>query len=523
MKRTVGKLDAVPSKRLFLSIIADYDLNKSICELVDNAIDVWTRSGRNRPIEVKVLLNPDEGLIRVDDDAGGLPRPELQYIVGPGQTGSSPTDETIGIFGVGTKRAVVALARDIRIRTRHGLEPTYQVEFDDDWIADDDDWALSLYEVDDIASGTTNVELRGLRVVIDDAAVQQLRRHLGATYGRFLASHPVSLYVNREPVQPRFFEGWSYPPGYEPRHYRGQLRTPKERLIQVEVVAGLSNESSPAAGEYGVYFYCNDRLVAPAMKSFEVGFSRGQAGLPHPKVSLTKVIVSLRGDAGEMPWNSSKSDISTKHHVFLALHDWLVRVVTDFARISRAWQGEWPEKVFAFDAGSIVDVEIDDFLNARRSFLPEPPQSRPRLATRVADRNRDLVRQRPWIKPLYEGVVAAKMVAAQALEHANWIAFNLLDWTLTAAFKTYLVNCAGEQSSEQLKHLLNRGPGVATELRQLVPLEEQTWLQIENVGRRRDDLTYGKGIPNIPADELAHVEDLVRNVLTTLFEIKFER
>jgi hypothetical protein len=31
-----------------------------------------------------------------------------------------------------------------------------------------------------------------------------------------------------------------------------------------------------------VYFYCNDRLVARALKSFDVGFMKGYAGLPHP-------------------------------------------------------------------------------------------------------------------------------------------------------------------------------------------------------------------------------------------------
>jgi len=43
MKKEIGIVDAVPSKRLFLSIIADYDLNRSICELIDNAIDIWKK------------------------------------------------------------------------------------------------------------------------------------------------------------------------------------------------------------------------------------------------------------------------------------------------------------------------------------------------------------------------------------------------------------------------------------------------------------------------------------------------
>src|SRR5258708_7050038 len=146
MKHEIDKLDATPSKRLFLSIIADYDLNRSICELVDNGLDVWVRAGRAKAIAIDIDLNKMQQTITVKDDAGGLAKSELRYIVGPGQTGTSSTDETIGLFGVGTKRAVVALAQDIKIKTRYGKENTYQVEFDDHWLTDDD-CELPLYQV----------------------------------------------------------------------------------------------------------------------------------------------------------------------------------------------------------------------------------------------------------------------------------------------------------------------------------------------------------------------------------------
>src|SRR5438552_3421894 len=101
MKKQIDTLDAIPSKRLFLSIIADYDMNRSICELIDNGLDVWVRGGRASKITIKVALNETQQTITVMDDAGGLPKEELTCVVGPGQTGTSPTDETIGIFGVG--------------------------------------------------------------------------------------------------------------------------------------------------------------------------------------------------------------------------------------------------------------------------------------------------------------------------------------------------------------------------------------------------------------------------------------
>src|SRR5690242_10702014 len=136
MKKEIDTLDATPSKRLFHSIIADYDLHRSICELVDNGLDVWVRGGKARPINISIKLDPTQQSITVEDNAGGLAKDELRYIVGPGQTGTSPTDETIGIFGVGTKRAVVALSQDIRIRTRYGKGKTHQIDFDDQWLED---------------------------------------------------------------------------------------------------------------------------------------------------------------------------------------------------------------------------------------------------------------------------------------------------------------------------------------------------------------------------------------------------
>ncbi|CAN7514232.1 ATP-binding protein [Mesorhizobium caraganae] len=519
MKVQVDTLDAIPSKRIFLSIIADYDLNRSICELVDNAFDKWTRLGRTAPIAVDIWLDEAARMICVEDNAGGLPRDEISYIVGPGLSSSEEADETIGIFGVGTKRAVVALAKEVRIATRYSNGPTYQVEFDDDWLKDED-WRLPLFEVGALAPGTTRVELYNLRVpAIGEEQERMLRHHLSATYARFLENDHVTLRLNGTPIVPRYFDNWSFPPDYLPRHYHGSLRAPNGSMVQVDVLAGLSNESSPTTGEYGVYFYCNDRLVAPAMKTFEVGFTKGQAGQPHPKVSLTKVIVSLHGEAGQMPWNSSKSDISTKHHIFVALHDWLVTVVKDYAAVSRAWEGLWPDKVFRHDKGEIVDTPISDFLTAKRSFLPDPPRSKPRLAERVAKRNQHLVDVKPWTAGLYEGVIAAQTIAKQPFVQANWLAFNILEFTLVTALKDYLVHeTAFDAGEADLQNILSELG--AFSLRSHVPLDEAIWTQITQFRKRRADLFYARATPSIGDRELRQVDALVDTVLKKLFAVE---
>lgn len=521
MKKEVETLDATPSKRLYLSIIADYDINKSICELVDNGLDVWVRGGRSKDITIRIVLDKDQQTIRVEDDAGGLRKSELTYVIGPGHTGNEPTDETIGIFGVGTKRAVVALAQDIRIATRHGKSLSYQVEFDDDWL-DDNDWKLPLYRVTAISPGTTIVQLQRLRMPVTDDAIGHLREHLRAVYAKFLVHNRVSILLNEQPIEPRFFEDWSYPPKFQPRRYVGTVATAEGRPVQVEAIAGLASESSPAAGEYGVYFYCNGRLIARALKSFEVGFTKGFAGLPHPKISLTRVIVSLTGDARSMPWNSSKSDISIKHEVFLALHAWLIEVVKGYAQLSRIWMGEWPEKVFKYTSGKIKQVQVDDFPTAKKSYLPPAPKTRPRYGDVVTQKNQALAKKKPWVRGLYEGVIAADLILKQGLEQRNRIALIVLDSTLEIAFKEFLVNESGRHfSNRQLLDLFSARHKVHAEMKKHMPLNADLWRKIEYYYGQRCKLIHDRASGTVSDGDIWDFREVVETVLTTLYKLKF--
>ena len=521
MKKEIDNLNATPSKRLFRSIIADYDLNRSVCELVDNGLDVWVRGKKAHDITIKITLDKVQQTITVEDNAGGLPKSELSYIVGPGQTGTNPTDETIGIFGVGTKRAVVALAQDIRIKTRHGKEKTYQVDLNDDWL-EDDDWTLPVYEVDEIPSGTTIVQLQKLRIQIDDSLIEQLNDHLSTTYAMFLSSNHVKLRFNNRRLEPRFFTNWAYPPGYPPQKYTGNLKTEDDRVVRVEAIGGLTTESSPAAGEYGVYFYCNDRLVARGLKTLEVGFTKGLAGLPHPKVSLTRVLVFLHGDANTMPWNSSKSDINTKHVIFLALQNWLVQVVKDYASLSRIWVGDWPDKVFKHTTGTIREVVITEFPDVRKSFLPPLPKSRPRFGEIVTQENKKVAKQKPWAKGLYEGIIAADLISKQKLEQRNRIVLIVLDSTLEIAFKEYLVNESGVAYSDQkLLVLFAQRNSVHSEIKNYVTFTKATWKKVEHYYRLRCKLIHEKVTVGISEEAIQDFRELVEKILRKLYKLKF--
>ena len=178
--------------------------------------------------------------------------------------------------------------RTSRLLPRFPKDDTHRLDFDENWLEDDDDWQLKVYEVDPIPEGSTVVDLQKLRAPITDEAQTQLKDHFSSTYAKFITNKNVVIKLDGETLTPEFFENWAYPPGYPPTRYTGALTVEDGKAISVEALAGLTLESSPATGEYGVYFYCNNRLVSRAMKTFEVGFTRGLAGVAHPKVSLTR-------------------------------------------------------------------------------------------------------------------------------------------------------------------------------------------------------------------------------------------
>ena len=523
MKTSITSINATPSKRLYLSIIADYDVDKAICELIDNALDIWLLGGRTENLEVTILLDEMQQRIHVTDNAGGIKRADLHLIVAPGYTGNPEYQNIIGMFGVGTKRAVVALAQEVRIKTRHGAD-TYQIEFNDDWIKESDEWSLPVYKVDNITLGTTEIELTKLRKHVTSETIEHLRNHLGATYARFLRSRKVKVVLNAKPIRPITFDNWAYPPGYEPRSYAGTIRTEDGADVSVNAIAGLTLESSPG-GDYGVYFYCNDRLIASNLTTYEVGFHRGFAGKPHADISLTRVVVFLNGQARLMPWNSSKSDINTSDEVFVALRNWLLQVVKGYASLSRRLSkadGGWPEHVFKFKTGTFTKVRVQDFPSVNTSYLPPLPESKPRYSRIVQEQNAAISNKRPWTIGLQESIVAVDWVLKQPFQQKNRIALILLDSNLEIAFKEFLLNESGQAYNPiRFQQLFTNRSNVHNEVSKFASISKTDWRKIDHYYRARNQLVHLKSSATVDDAEISDFRRVVERVLGKLFGLKF--
>ncbi len=524
MKERVSKLSALPTKRVFFSIIVDYNLENAICELVDNVVDVGISKGRKTPVTVKLDLDTVRQTMQISDDAGGIAEEDLSVIVTPGETLNTPTVPTIGIFGVGSKRAVVALAEDVAIRTRRtGCKDTFQVGFDKSWIDDSNDWELDYYRVDPITEGTTQIDLSRLRLSLSPESIATLTSHLGKTYAQFLKSGSLKIKIGQNWVQPFEFNDWSFPPEYPPRDYTGTFTTPEGDTVDVRLRAGLMRHSSPV-GEYGVYLYFNDRFIIGALKDQSVGFMTGLLGQMHPDLSLLRAELWLTGPARAMPWNSTKSGLHQDHKVYVALRSWLIQTLKGWASLSRRLQGEWQEKITPFATGSFVPTPVGDLPAVGKSYLPDLPPSRPRVAENLRRANKEIADEKPWTTGLYESMAAVDIILKRGFDQRNRIALLIIDSTLEIAFKEYLVNEVGGEryGDDRLKKLFENRISVHDEIKKHVDWPEKVWRRISYFYDLRRKMIHERATVSISDSNIENFRAVAQDVLKRLFNLQFE-
>ncbi|NHM03792.1 ATP-binding protein [Flavobacterium celericrescens] len=526
MKNKISEIDGTPHKRFILSIVSDYDLNRSISELIDNATDIWIKNDRTKKLKIKINFDQHQKTIKIEDNSGGVKESELNFLISPGASSNTQDDNTIGIFGVGTKRAVIALSQDIKITTRYLKNKTYRIEFDEDWLQKEEEWLLPYYEVNEIEQGSTIIDLQKLRISIDEDDVYNLKSFISYTYAKFLDKSNFEILVDDINIKSKKYENWAYPKGYEPRDYSGILNLTSGRKVNVNVIAGLTTESSPASGEYGVYFYCNDRLIIKALKSPEVGFIKGIAGQPHPSLSISRVIVSLNGASIDMPWNSSKSDINTNHPVFKDLQKWLLEIVKNFTSLSRRLAGEWPETVFKYNTGEISKISVPDFNSTSKSYLLNLPTVNVKFIDVVKNKNANVSKSKPWTKGLYESIIAVDYISKQRIETKNRIALLMLDSALEISFKEFLVNDVTSKyyTDTDIQRIFAKRHLVVDEIKKYVSKKDITdidWKKIKYYYDLRSKLVHERATVDITDNQLKDHREITEKVLKVLFKLKF--
>ncbi|HWL41508.1 MAG TPA: ATP-binding protein [Ilumatobacter sp.] len=128
---TITKANARPSKDFFVSMLTrDISLEDCILDLIDNSIDAaWKASGeRPRTLVVdsaladyEVTIAMSEDAFTIEDNCTGITLDDAaNYAFTFGRArGDDPDDYSVGVYGIGMKRAIFKLGSEIEIHSTY--------------------------------------------------------------------------------------------------------------------------------------------------------------------------------------------------------------------------------------------------------------------------------------------------------------------------------------------------------------------------------------------------------------------
>jgi hypothetical protein len=333
---------AIPTKQFFVSMLTrDISLADAILDLVDNCLDGALRFAENGEVDysqhfVKITLDQDFFLI--EDNCGGIPREiAINYAFKMGREPDDRRDsdnETIGMYGVGMKRAIFKMGREAKVRTLN-VDDAFEVPISSDWL-DNTEWdPLPIIDAEDatrLAEAGTYIRVSSLypgvsRHFTNDAFKNEVRTAISEHFTMFL-QRGLQISVNESPIEAVHVEVLvsDQPGGPAPYVFQNVIDG-----VTVSITVGLNTgrgfapdeDDSPeferdrSAATAGWTVFCNDRAVIVGDKSRLTGWGDG-IPLYHYQFSIITGIIEFRSKhADKLPVTTTKRALDTSSDVWL--------------------------------------------------------------------------------------------------------------------------------------------------------------------------------------------------------------
>ena len=332
---------AVPTKRFFVSMLTrDISLEDAILDLLDNCLDGALRSSNGEEVEysnysVEITLKADS--FTISDNCGGIPREiAINYAFKMGREPDDARDtetETIGMYGVGMKRAIFKMGQNAIVHTRH-IDDQFKVEITPDWLADKD-WTplpiAPLTEAEHIDTAGTCITVDELypgvsRHFENQSFINELKKAIGEHFSNFIRKG-LTVKVNNEKVSPVLVEVLTSEDAAAPAPY---IYKHEVDGVVITVVVGLNTsrkwndddedvdfERARSSATAGWTVFCNDRAVIVGDKSRLTGWGDG-IPMYHGQFSVITGIVEFRStSADKLPITTTKRALDTSSDIWL--------------------------------------------------------------------------------------------------------------------------------------------------------------------------------------------------------------
>ena len=400
-------ISANPTKELFISMLTrDITLRDAIGDLLDNSVDGALSLRGNDSYEglwVKIELNAKEGYFRITDNCGGIPVADARdYAFRFGRPeGSEYTPHSVGLFGIGMKRALFKLGNKFRVESVASTS-SFTMEVDvEQWKNNNEaDWKFQFAEVKENEDNPHNKwrttitvkklhddvkESFELQNEISELIVELQKEHLYnidngldiRVQKKRLKAKPLELLTSKE-IKTAYWER-------------------SDDRLHAEIYAGVSERDSKNTGWH---IFCNDRLVVGPEKMLGWGDVFDSTSIPqyHSQFYRFRGYVFLKAEnPSHLPWNTAKSGMeedSTAYRTIFQQIILLMRSVIDFLNDLHQERKDYNSKKIsnkpleeALDGAELQPLrQIKSEGGVGQKFLaPEPTKKQPDTNTKRID------------------------------------------------------------------------------------------------------------------------------------------
>ena len=361
-----------PTKEFFVEMLTrDIELNDAILDLLDNCLDGVVRlcSGKDKlqtadfyaSYCANITISPTE--FSITDNCGGIPRDTAEnYAFRMGRVPTTETDHpTIGIYGIGMKRAIFKIGKAARVFTQNAGKQ-YAVSIPADWAADTSSWDFPIDENpkdSPLDTDGTKIDISELNPSIAElwstdgnisSFVETLKKAIQESYSliiqkgfiikinnQIVTANPVELLVQKD-VEKQ---------GIRPYVFAGQYDD-----VSVKVAIGFyapmasdddieeMNESKRSSYEAGITVVCNDRVVLYNDKSGLTGW--GTNGVPnyHTQfIGIKGIVVFESTNPKALPMTTTKRGVDHSSAIYIAVKDKICEGLKMFTNYTNQWKG----------------------------------------------------------------------------------------------------------------------------------------------------------------------------------------
>ena len=422
LKKSENDVDASPTKAFFVEMLTrDIELKDAVLDLLDNCLDgvMRTIGGRKASAKAKRSETPyagfhaeiefDKDHFRITDDCGGMDKETLEkkaFRLGrPKLDPATKSLPTVGLYGIGMKRAIFKMGSSCVVTTRYG-DKAYQVIITPEWLQDDKQWHLDLQEVEPskLKKGTT-IEIKKLHTSVsrefDRIKNKDFERDFSSMVGThysYIFHKGFSVKINGITPKPRDF------------NFRfNTLSKSKEKIapymfqgnvdnVDVELVVGLYRDV-PSVAELeemdegtrfrrenaGWTIICNDRVVVFNDTDYLTGWGEAKVPKYHTQfVAITGVVRFSSSDPGLLPLTTTKRGINQNSALYAEIKNIMREGLKHFTDFTNKWKADpqgrkeiYKETTSVSPTKAMKLVNSTDWTTSRRFrgrlFIPKLP------------------------------------------------------------------------------------------------------------------------------------------------------